>query len=126
MEKKRSVGISIFAILMILDAAIFILIRSSVGFIAIGLPIIVCAIGILMLKDWARKATIWVYAIYMFFSIIGVSLIFTILPEPKLPPNVNLEAIKYLLAILTVIFGLGRFLISLFFLTRPRVKEQFK
>lgn len=145
MGKKRSVGVTILAILMILDSgfnSLFFAILAPLGVLIPGVNIlfvgitssmhiilnvalITCAVGLLVLKEWARKTTICVYAIQGVLSAIGTFLILN-MPGVKLPQGLSANFTKYSLISSSVFWGLVKFAIVFFFLTRPKVKEQFK
>jgi len=132
MEKKRSVGVTVFSTLFIVSA-ISGWARSwshlkSFGFMGVlyarlmAILLLVIAIKILQLKEWARKGIIYYYIIVSLVAIFliprAVSL--NIITEPeidkmKLPLTVGL----YIAILITAA-------VVIYFFTRPKVKEQFK
>lgn len=118
MEKRRSVGVTIWSVLLIISAitnmSYFLSCDSSTSerfiTIAINSLIILCSIGLLMLIELARKSIIilaWFFAFSVFF--IGLYVF----------------RISWPLSI-AFVFMLSICLGEIYFFTRPNVKEQFR
>jgi hypothetical protein len=129
MEKKRLVGVTVFGIVSLLVSTYLLFfmpiplygvprfIRPLLNFsICIGYIIIV--INLLRLKDWARK-------LYLFFQIlclISASVllyVFLVLSWGSLD-------IKSLLVSIVFLLLYGYLIGSMYYFTRPKVKEQFR
>jgi len=130
MAKKRSVGVTVFGILLIL-CPLFYYLQGVIIFLIKSIPLtslpshiirayrsnpfvpllqlafIICGIGVLQLKEWARNLIVSILAIGLLFSI----LFFVVLASSPLIKKLS-----------NIIFD-GLFL---WFFTRPKVKEQFK
>jgi len=137
MEKKRSVGVTIFGIIVII-VSIFEILSGFVGgtmiclvagvkphaifigvmflFTMIGIMYLIGGFGILSLKYWARNLILLVSFFKSILIILSLFLgIKVVIKEPA--------AALYFIPQIIVLF----LLISiLYFLTRPKVKEQFK
>jgi hypothetical protein len=131
MEKKRSKGITILAVLMLLNPLLivgYILNRkpsffsNEKAFLHVSLSVmmiifsIVCGVGLLKLKEWARRFTIYFYILAFIRLAYNI---FTLKPEKWSPTSANKGGIILLLIPLLWL------IIIAFFLTRPKVKEQF-
>jgi len=136
MEKKRSVGVTIFAILEFLPTFGFtsikyfnfnnpvaqsipnfpIIMYTYLALISIFSPI--CGIGLLLLKEWGRKIEIikYIFTYLGFWLIITLGAIFT---NTSIIRVFKIAWGRFLL--LTIVL-----MIPVFFFTRPKVKEQFK
>ena len=132
MEKKRSVGITIVGILFILNSLL------SVGFIfsltasmnsvsaivSIGWALILflTGIGILQLRSIARMTAIALIVIQAINAtartIIDLNFMIQELSSPK--------AATMAIGSLTLILGIGICIVIVYYLTRPKVKAQFK
>ena len=126
MEKRRSVGITIAGILIILFSLSFYL-EGVIYCVSKSMPLsfilqriitnplipilqvvnIICAIGILLLKDWARRTFIFLCMVGL---VLGIGALIFLMPIP-LYNKMSL-----------IIFD-GAFL---WFFTRPKVKGQFE
>ncbi len=117
MAKKRSIGITIAGILLIIIPLLHYIgnidldlivkkITSNPLTLVIQLVMMAGGIGVLQLKEWARKLITYVA---LCFSVLGVGLIISFAPLPL---------INKIVLILYSLFY--------YFLTRPQVKEQFK
>ena len=117
MESKRSLGINIYAYLIIVMAALSLLVYASSSSIPSHRIVIIISnifyicigIGLLKLKSWAR------------ISFIGISWIFIILFllilfMAKIPRS----------AMYLVISGLFIYLFGIYYFTQDRIKKQFK
>ena len=130
MEKRRSIGVMIFGILLLLFAVfpIGVLIRALINpvyavrpgavamYFAMAVMLAILSLGILKFKNWARVVCIcmaWIWGI----SVIAVG--FTLGPDLSSEPTdfVILGVLFYALCVFGPV---------IFFLTRPKVKEQFK
>lgn len=137
MEKKRSVGVTIFAILEFWYLIGFLLLPQSTSKI-LDIPIInivscilraifaicapICGIGLWFLKEWGRKLVMIKYTILVFYSIL-----YLVIGVFYVDSHSDISFIN----ILThgwhiMLFGLLIIAIPIYFFTRPRVKEQFK
>ena len=118
MEKKRSVGVTIFGWLYIVLAVLSFL--PAIGgilewqgwFYVISLFIegalfLIIGVNILRLKNWVRIFLIWLNFILMGYFIIG-----TFFWEPRL--------LMGIVSLCPILLGIN------YFLTRPKVKEQFR
>lgn len=137
MEKKRSVGVTLLAICFILVGVIsipgaylsywimgledvetgYVTFRMTLAFLNIILSFC-CGIGILILREWARKLTLF----YVFFGFISY---LTSMPaQIKILKSFGAHSIMYLLPFLILVLAI--YVAILFFFTRPKVKDQFK
>ena len=140
--RRRSVGVTIFAII-ILVFGVYSLLASILSFKAdasavikfvgflLSMGGIVCGIGLLKLKERARRFTIYLYgfsAIWATFIILVVRRKVWTEFSASLPPEVPIEAAKVVMTLSligAIAFGLFWFIIILLFFTRPKVKRQF-
>lgn len=113
MEKKRLVGMSVLGILILLPAIMYsLIITKSFWYTIIVIFSITLSYGIFKVKNWARiiciwlALIVWLYFLYLDISIRYIKTLFIILGQ----------AIIYF-----VPAG-----ILIFYLTHPKVKEQFK
>jgi len=135
MEKKRSTGITILGVYLLLCAvpALFaaiiggisgsqaksppqILLDIIMRILFISSPVLfgMAGVGLLNLKNWARLMTIFLSPILSFIAV-GISGIFL---DAIIPPNVVFKAI---------VLGTAVMCISIiYYLMRPQVKEQFR
>jgi len=137
MEKKRSRGVIILGVCLLicvipgLAAAFIGAISGSVPGsilldIAMRIPVILSpiiflltGIGVLMLKNWARLLVLFLSPILSYVAIgFGSILVEVFLPTSKLSAKVISAIIIPGMIIM--------FLCILYYLTRPKVKEQFK
>lgn len=153
MEKKRSGGVIVFAIIFMLIGGLLVLLFfkdllsgaypvKNIGlmdFISIGgcLTIALTGVGLLFLKPWARHLTLYVIPVFIFFFFCELSRCSAengCVPHIRVPENMpsptGLHA-KFLFYIsdfsyTTLLFGLGLIGVLIYFFTRPKVKEQFK
>jgi len=117
MKKKRSVGVTVFAYLNIATGilGIFAFI-SGIKIIMLGAPLlIIIGVGLLKLREWARKLEILTTILSYFFRWIVVFVISKDL----------LTSIRYMFQFKQVI-SLLAVVIIIYFFTRPKVKEQFE
>jgi hypothetical protein len=114
MEKKASVGVIFWSIVIIITALLGLIFGLSKPLISVGNVLnvfyIICAIGALLLKEWARKAIV---IISLISSIILVLALFFF-------------ALKISMFLLGGLCLLAINIGELIFFTRPKVKEQFK
>ena len=129
MEKKRSKGIIILGVYLLLCTipAVFAAIIGGMSVSRVGSPpevaldiilhilfitspiaFLVAAVGLLELKNWARILTMILSPILMYITCFGVCILF------NLPPILMLVTFAIL------------FVIIIYYLTRPKIKEQFK
>ena len=127
MKKKRSIGITILGFSLLLPVISILLqflprvllycqfrrINFTADFLVIltSVPFIVASIGILKLKNWAR-----IFCIY-WVALIGLYFCYLCLSVGYLSLRSILEAL-----VVSVIPAI----VIIFYLTRPKVKEQFK
>lgn len=141
-QNKRSPGVILFALAIIIFGVIGLL---AVVFIqsqrpryphiiiigSINLLKILCGIGIIMLKDIARKATIFLFGFSVLWQLISLLLIsndqwISILAAFPQGHNISMQTLKILTISLAMLFPVIWFAIVSFFLTREKVKEQFE
>lgn len=143
MDKKRSKGVTILAILIFMGGAgnlstdIFVEFNGAPAWRIIICSMLhiaqmICAIGILNLKEVARKIAIIVYAAYMFW----VPLLLVLFTSKNLVNNVKNHAagldlktagiIAEVVLIFAIISSVLWFAFIIYFFTRPKVKEQFQ
>lgn len=118
MEKQRSVGVTLFANLNLVVGIIglFLTLIGRGKFIMFGSPLlIVTGIGLLNLKEWARKLEILITILGYFFRWIVVFVVSKNL----------LISFKYMFQFKQII-SLLAVIVTIYFFTRPKVKEQFK
>ncbi len=129
MEKKRSIGVIILSIFLLLcvipgliaafiggishsnaesPAEIALDIIMRILFITSPVVFLVTAIGLLELKNWARILTMILFPVLIYITSFGVCILFDV------PP-----------ILILVICGIF-FVLIIYYLTRPKVKEQFK
>ncbi len=134
MPKKRSKGVTILSAWLMLSAAIGILGTISSGSaipslmkslnLAWLILALLCGIGLFLLKEWARKAAITLYAFSVALGTFNLFIMGHIQWE-QIAPDI-LPAQKTMVCILSAGIYLVWFIAIAFFLTRPKVKEQFK
>jgi hypothetical protein len=130
MEKKRSVGVTVFGILFIVQSIIILilavieyLVTASYGATAFPVArliyiilLLLVGLGLLGLKSWAEKLILFIIVplfvialpYFQFIKLKG-------LDTPKINLARFIEAIR-------ILYGM----LLLYFFTRPKVKEQFK
>jgi len=129
MEKKRSIGVTIIGILSILGGVVGIGLNAGklseyphypifhiiISGLAFGMFSIFTGIGLLRLKEWARKAEIilCILGALLYFSLMVVLSHGSI--EDAFLAFFQRSWFKTIIAIIIIIY-----------LTRPKVKEQFK
>ena len=147
MEKKRSAGVTVCGIMMI-SYSLWLFIAAGITpvsyffyrflptpfkmalKISAGLPLItlwisliylVPSIGILKLKNWARLFTVYFTILLLLpcIYVLAILTIFTIKGGLEGPAVIGYLPIFFVLPIMP-------FIIPLIYLTRPKVKEQFK
>jgi len=137
MEKKRSVGVTVFGIIMIIVGILGILsslvggsmicsiagvkphaIFLGVGFLftTIGIMYLIGGFGVLSLKPWARNLTLLLSS---FNSILIILMLLGTVKVIVKDPIAILYCIPQIL-LLFLLIGI------IYFFTRPKVKEQFK
>ena len=135
MEKKRSAGVMIISIIMLMYSLWFVgdmlietpgilfspsdLYNSQGGWFMspfVGLIYFISSLGIVKLKEWARKLAVYFSALISFLIVILIILVFNAAFQGECLPGVELLLIPMFSP--SVIF--------LIYLTRPKVKEQFK
>lgn len=127
MEKKRSKGITIFGWIYILFSVcglmtliagilegqgilyIFAMLVEIILFLAIG-------IGLLKLKEWARKFVVYSNIIVILLFISRTIWLYVVSPESPLFP----------IGIMAIFTAVPILLLIIYFFTRPKVREQFK
>lgn len=133
MPKKRSKGVTILSIWLIFSGATGILGSTRAGYFAppiIALntawliSAIICGIGLFLLKEWARKVTITLYA---FSMVLGIFFLLRLghIQWAQIIPDIT-QAQKTTIILTVSFIWLAWFLFIFFFLTRPQVKKQFK
>jgi len=143
MEKKRSAGVIVFGIIGIIIGLVILywfvhMLRISIlytfhrpnilsrlltlfFFSTTGISFVVCGISILKLKNWAR---ILIMPLMVIYSILGsyITYAWIILQYPDDP-----ILFKFVLPVGSyLVFFLAPLIISIYFFTRSKVKEQFK
>ena len=116
MEKKRSRGVTVFAYLNIVLGIIGIhaLIRCP-EIIIFTAPLIIVGFGLLKLKEWARKVEIF----FVIFDYLSKWAIIFIISKNYQIGVWYLYQTKHIISLFAVI-------ITIYFFTRPKVKEQFQ
>jgi len=132
MEKKRSVGLTIIGILFIIGSILPVAILfssrlpviSSAMIILFGFALLgfYTGVGILMLKSPARLIGIALVAVKIPYGIIKTFMDFNILVTKSSMPKPLVLLICSLSILLIVSLDVG----IIYYLTRPKVKEQFK
>lgn len=129
MEKKRSIGVTLFGILFIIgglhgtirglnmkDWFTFYSLISSIFLLILG-------VNILRLKEWARKGIIYYLVITTLLGIFLLPAIFK--RQIKLTDIPLAQSDISFIAIFSVAMWTIVAIIEIFFFTRPKVKEQF-
>ncbi len=127
MEKKRSVGVTVVGVLFIIFPVSNIFLAGILGYYYTPLQYlfrgffvlypVITGIGILLLKEWARKLAI------IFAILTTILAIFVCLAKSFINPEIFFKNVYDLIANISMII-IGSLL--LYFFTRPKVKEQFK
>ena len=128
MEKKRSVGVTIFSVIMIIAGIVLIFATYSVPLIIESfMPtamlslciIIIVGIYILKRKNWARILVLWVTSLWVIVGLLTTysSIFKTAMPGSKLVVNIVADFL---------IWHFLPFVTTFYFFTRPKVREQFK
>ena len=114
-KNNRSTGINVFAAWVIFTGISMMRHVSSIGFFAFGLTVLFIglAIGILRLNNKARIATIVAYALICCLWVLAILMTIG-------QPDIMARTVGNFLA--NLLFASVTFV----FLTRPKVKEQFK
>ncbi len=117
MGKKRSVGVTVFAYLDIIGGILGILaLIVGIKIIIFGAPLlIIIGIGLLKLKEWARKFEILLTILGYFF----IWVMFFVISKDLLISLRYMFQFKQIISLLAVI-------VTVYFFTRPKVKNQFK
>ena len=134
MEKKRSVGVTVIGILFILQALFsfgILLTRPSLAkdlpslvyVISYSMVLAITGVGIFLLKRWAlilSLALITAKTIQLIWmSILDIG---TVSKSPEFAYNIPPVGVLIALIIIFIFVGGG----VIYYLTRPKVKEQFK
>jgi len=118
MEKKRSAGLIIVGTLITLLGVtnLFVLISANIPLpgrltsICFNIYLTICGVGILLLANWARVSVIIIAGLSALFASVSI------IPFFKMP-SLGLPAFAATVLVCLVV---------LYFLTRPKVREQFK
>jgi hypothetical protein len=141
MIKKRSMGVTLLALIIIIFG-FFGLLKVIFAFTqrarvfnifvlgTIDIAEIVCGFGLLNLKEIARKSTIYLYGFSVTWQIVSLLLvspnewnrILAIFPSDF---AVHAQTLKTLIICFALLFPTVWFVVVTFFLTRPQVKAQF-
>jgi uncharacterized membrane protein HdeD (DUF308 family) len=129
MEEKTSLGIKIFGIwyliqgvIMFIDRIIVSIRRPNSLFIVViflGLLLFCIGIGLLKLKEWSRKASIYLniwYLVFLYLYILVSVLHFGVKPYYK----------GIIIRLLLLVFVNIYFILPIYFFSRPITKRQFK
>lgn len=134
MEKKRSVSLSILGILFILNGlggfkTIFLYpaIVKNLVFLTYGVfytvAVIITGVGILLLRRWARIMALFFVAIKTIQLIAGIITDIPMIKKSAEFASVHPPISSLIIAtIIIFIVGCG----VMYYLTRPKIKEQFK
>lgn len=132
MEKKRSIGVTMFGWILILYSIVG-LIKRALFLVNWdfhkGFPLevtsdwilvlfLIAGVGLVKLKNWGRRLVILAALIKLFFYLKSLYLAFT-------PAYKNATGITISFWISIAIFGII-YLLIIYYFTRPKVKEQFK
>jgi len=127
MEKKRSIGVTLFPILYIVFSFIFGMFSISnvdmpvyLLFALLCLAFIIANIGVLLTREWGRKLYlifVWVYTAIVCYFWYGFTRVMA-LPYSKYP-LIQAQDLWILLPIVLCV-------LSVIYFTRPKVKEQFR
>lgn len=143
MDKKRSIGVTIFGILFIIGGFNGILkgisfVRIPSGSFYAGLTELVfaglslaCGYGVLLLREWGRRLTLFYTILSFLFYIIwwltfGKEVAAKIMEQRALRGISGPEVSWIPLASILLFFSLLYAGAVVFFFTHPKVKEQFK
>ena len=132
MEKKRPIGVTVFGIIgMVFYAFIFLLAAfgsflgnaslsdSVFAFISLlfGISLVISGIFIIMLRRWAR--ILFIFQMCLIGTLAGLWLIIAIITK-----QIDNSLIFFLTFVIFFLFLLP--ICCIYYLTRPKVKEQFK
>ena len=138
MEKKRSFGVTVFGAAMLFYSFIYLipsyifLVRlrmsgSFIGlliFVSMFLSYFITAIGIFLLYEAARKAALFITIPILIVALLwSISAIGQVISNPAGGEDAGLGIID--LCFICILY-LSLHVFFIFFLTRPKVKEQFK
>lgn len=119
-NKNRSQGVTILSVWMLFGGLFSLTSKTILGFILFALCLAV-AFGLLKLREWARKATIGIWAFIVAGSLFGV-VVSLLAINQNLPEAKTIDLSKELAQLITASLIL---ICLIYFLTRPKVKEQF-
>lgn len=137
MEKKRSFGVTVFGAAMLFYSFIYLIIpfkfflfrmpESFIGlliFVSMFLSYFITAIGIFLLHEAARKAALFITIPILIVALLwSISAIGQVISNPAGGEDAGWGIID--LCFICILY-LSLHVFFLFFLTRPKVKEQFK
>ena len=138
MENKRSIGVTAFGIIFIIQSA-SVLIKDCIkfnasdwmvyyGFIS-SVILLILAINILQLKEWSRKGIIYFQIFVTAISVLLFMLYASKLYVPNMivrGKNIPLEGkTLWIFGGINMIFVAIATFVVIYFFTRPKVKEQF-
>jgi len=122
-KKKRSVGVTIFSWIFILQGINALLIRGEFDVFTIitGAWALATGIGMLKLLNPARLSAI---VLYIFFT--GYALFYTIVLSMRYSISQHPESMIISKVLSLFIVSVAFMIVLIIFFTRPKVKEQFK
>ena len=130
MEKKRSIGVTLFSIYFIIigmGSLVLIYLKPNwtashqYYYVVYNIILLVLAVYVFQLKEWARK---WI--IYLQILDVVIVSIFLI-QQGTLPANLPITpALRIFVLVSPFVALMVAPAVSIYFLTRPKVKEQFK
>ncbi len=116
MRKKRSIGVTVFAYLNIVLGILGVLaLLTSSGVIIFTAPLVIVGLGLFKLKEWARKLEIF----FVIFDYLSKWAIIVIISKNYQIGVWYLYQTEHIISLIAVI-------ITIYFFTRPKVKEQFQ
>ncbi len=123
MDKKRSLGVTITACWLVLRGILGLFSGGHAGIygFAVSLAAIVIGAGLFRLDNRARLAAIALVAVIFVVQLLSVMLLHSAI-ERRIPEAAELSLAQEIYRFIAAWFMLG---IVSFFLTRPKVKEQF-
>ena len=132
MNKRRSVGVTLIGVYLILTSAYIFLGTGmfhgpNVATAALVIGLLISGIGILMLKNWARYSAIILLLIFNISIIVNIVIFCKMNPLLFPKDQATLTVLLIMLpAGISLISKITINLICIFHLTRPKIKEQFK
>jgi len=113
-NKRRSIGVTLFSVWIVIQGISALEIRYTIGIFAYVIFgfFLAMAVGLIRLQNWARIAVLITYGLMNVWLAVNA---FATFGQPEW--NKNFATLCAALVYLGVIY---------FFLTRPKVKEQFK